>query len=252
MDSTSSEARIWEENASPESVDRSATADDDRPRNASGQDRCVFRVVELPEHGNQYQWTVAACLDGRTVGTGRHHLKRSAALLAEESAKKELEHRKVTERLEKSGLFDRPGKLPTDPPPSRKVPPKQRSSVVNRLHQTIRELSEERGKRAEDLVFQAFSGTVRDAPEWFRCVRRPTPEQDRFRQIDVIVETLDLGELYVQVKSSFSGLKHFMEEYHPANVRCIVVTPNLDDGYIRALVYDACNRLRDKRRRGEI
>ncbi len=216
-------------------------------------DRLEFKVVELPEHSNRYQWTIAACLDGRTIGTGRHHLKQSATLLAKDSAQQALRRQAVTERLEKCGLFGQPDK-PQDGPPSgsRTSPKRKRSSAINRLHQTIRELSNERGKRAEELVFEAFKAPIADRPDWFKDVRRPTPEQDAFQQIDVIVGTHDLGELYIQVKSSFTGLKRFMEEYHPANVRCIVVTPNLDDGYIRALVYDACNRLRDKRKRGEI
>lgn len=216
-------------------------------------DQLIFTVVEQPEHSNQYLWTVAARLNGQTLGTGKHHLKRSASQLAEAAARSELTKRMVTERLQKNGLFDKPSKPPPDLSRNRNPTSKRgRSSAVDRLRQTMRELSDERGKRAEDLVFQAFADAVKDAPEWFKGLRHPTEEQDAFEQIDVIVETCDLGDLYIQVKSSFTGLKRFLDEYHPKNVRCIVVTPNLDDGYIRALVYDAANRLRAKRQRGEI
>lgn len=247
MNPKTSEAETLQANGPPESGPDPAAANDNQSRSLA------FKELELPEHHNRYQWTIGAISDGLTVGIGKHHLKSEAKRLAEEAAKHELGRRAVTEQLKKSGLFEKHDTHPQGPPTDRRpLSRKKRESAIMRLRQTIRELSDERGKRAEELVFQAFEGPASDSPAWFKGVRRPTPEQDAFQQIDVIVETHDMGELYVQVKSSFTGLKRFMDEYHPANVRCIVVTPNLDDVYIRALVYDACNRLRDKRRRGEI
>lgn len=252
MNPKTSEAHALQENEPPESGPSPTAANDNRLRK-DALERLALKELELPEHHNQYEWRIGAFLDGQTIGTGKHHLKSEARKLAEESARAELGRRTATEQLKKSGLLDKPDTQHPSSPTNRKPPSRQkRQSVIKRLRQTIRELSDERGKRAEDLVFQAFGDAAIDAPAWFKGLRRPTPEQDAFQQIDVIVETHDLGELYIQVKSSFTGLKRFTEEYHPANVRCIVVMPNQDDSYIRALVYDACNRLRDKRKRGEI
>lgn len=206
-------------------------------------ERLQLRNLELPDDANQWEWTIGAFLDGRCIAFGTSHLKSEATEIARGLARRKLLLKRAEEQLARNGLLDSPVAKPI----------KRRSRAsIDRLHQTIRELGEERGRRSEDLVFEAFAERPPDAPAWFKCLRRPTLEQDRFQQIDVIVETLDLGELYIQVKSSLTGLRKFEERWHPANVRGIVVGLDQDDARIRSLVYDACAYLRAKRLRGEI
>lgn len=211
-------------------------------------ERLQLRNLELPDDANQWEWTIGAFLDGRCIAFGTSHLKSEATEIARNLAKRKLLLKRAEEQLVRSGLLDFP--IPANAIPK---PAKRRSRAsIDRLHQTIRELGEERGRRSEDLVFEAFAERPPDAPAWFKCLRRPTLEQDRFQQIDVIVETLDLGEIYIQVKSSLTGLRKFEQQWHPANVRGIVISLDQDDARIRALVYDACAHLRTKRLRGEI
>lgn len=211
-----------------------------------------FVTLELPVDENKYLWAVGAVAanDGRTLGVGRHHLKGEARKLAETEAKKSIAQSRLDERLRLVGLGPEVRKPPAKP--RRRPPTRKRREEVDRLHRTIRELSDERGRRSEDRVFEAFTEGPNDAPAWFKGVRRPTPEQDLFHMVDAVVETTDAGEVYIQVKSSFTGLNRFLNAYHPADVRGIVVTLDLQDEKIRSLVYDAAGRLRAKRLRGEI
>jgi hypothetical protein len=209
-------------------------------------ERLQFRNLELPDDANKFEWTIGAFLDGRCVAFGTHHLKSEATEIARNLTKRELLLKRAEQQLGRNGILDFPAS------PSPKAAKRRSRASIIRLHETIRTLGEERGRRSEDMVFQAFAARPPDAPAWFKCLRRPTLEQDRLQQIDVIVETHDLGELYIQVKSSLTGLRRFEEKWHPANVRGLVVSLDQDDARIRALVYDACAYLRAKRLRGEI
>lgn len=82
------------------------------------------------------------------------------------------------------------------------------------LYGIFRRIGKERGRNSEDRFFEVFScGRIPpNFPPWFSGVQRPTNEQDRRRRIDVIAFTKDVGKIYLQLKSSKSGVKKFEEQ----------------------------------------
>lgn len=115
----------------------------------------------------------------------------------------------------------------------------------------LRELSRlasERGRTHEHRVEESFKSLV-GTPNWFRSISKSTQEQDR-RGIDFIVETADMGSLYVQVKSSKTGKNEFKKRQGArANKIAIVIIRDTDDhARIRAKVISSLMELRKRLR----
>lgn len=83
----------------------------------------------------------------------------------------------------------------------------------------FRKIGKERGKSNEDRFFEVFKGyrVPTEFPPWFSGIQKSTREQDYFRRIDAVAFTSDVGKIYLQIKSSKSGVKKFEEhqEKHP-------------------------------------
>ena len=82
----------------------------------------------------------------------------------------------------------------------------------------------EKGMRTEDRFFEAINDTTaKDLPPWILRARRPTSTQDKFEGVDAIVETSDVGQLYVQIKSSKKYAEKFKNGRHYAQNKSIIV-----------------------------
>lgn len=82
----------------------------------------------------------------------------------------------------------------------------------------------------EKKFFDAMNdATAEDMPPWILYVRRPTSIQDKFEGIDAIVETSDVGQLYVQIKSSKKYAEKFKSGRHFKKNKSIVVVIIRDD-----------------------
>jgi len=87
-----------------------------------------------------------------------------------------------------------------------------------------KESSLERGMRTETRFFEAMNEcSVKDLPPWILGARRPTSSQDKYEGIDAIIETSDVGPLFVQIKSSKAGEEHFMNGRHHQRNKSIIV-----------------------------
>lgn len=83
-----------------------------------------------------------------------------------------------------------------------------------------------KGKLAEQRVLEAintFAVTNVVSEPWFKSARLATWEEDT-KGIDLLIETLDIGVLYLQVKSSWKSARRYREKY-PRMVIAVVVIP---------------------------
>ncbi len=108
--------------------------------------------------------------------------------------------------------------------------PKDRSGYIRNLYKLLGEIKRSRGKKHEDRFIKAMEeGT--NFPSWYRGVRKATRAQDR-RQIDAICDT-DVGEIYIQIKSSHSGRIKFEEKHGRSGIVCVVVNETISEDTIR-------------------
>lgn len=113
------------------------------------------------------------------------------------------------------------GRAPSAPPPEPQpvdVPPSPPSPAFEAelgaapdRAAILLEEGRARGKANEAAALRIVTEAVGSQP-WVRLVRPAIPEEDR-AGIDVVVETTDVGYLFVQVKSSVSGLREWTARY---------------------------------------
>lgn len=104
-----------------------------------------------------------------------------------------------------------------------------------------------RGRSNEEIVLKALSRASR--PDWILEVRTSSKGQDR-RGIDIVVETVDCGTLYLQVKSSETGAAEWRErEARRAKQRpieVIVVPRDADLNTVYGLALGALIKIRER------
>ncbi|MBI5655007.1 hypothetical protein HZC53_05155 [Candidatus Uhrbacteria bacterium] len=213
--------------------------------------------MEEPCQANGFVWVVTATVDG-CVGIGRHAKKRSAIMLAENNARcgvsPDIQAIPPSQPTVETEPTQKPGvsvvaslllnALEADVySADRRIYSSQHHP--ERVRKILSNLSDDRGQRSEKRVFKVFHGRTKEAPSWFRGLKHPTLEQDRLEQIDAIVLTNDVGEIYLQIKSSNWGLVKFLS-HRPPNVDCIVILVTMTDQQVRDLVIRTAARRRQK------
>jgi len=115
--------------------------------------------------------------------------------------------------------------------------------MKRRVRSLLGTLGQQRGREREAMVSMAFRESPTIKPEWYRGFRIATKKQDR-RKIDAIVET-DIGDIYIQIKSSLSGIKKFQSERGCRPIAAIIVNVDDSDEAIRQKVFAAALPLHD-------
>ena len=59
--------------------------------------------------------------------------------------------------------------------------------------------------------------------KWIRLVRKGTREEDIGQGIDIVVETTDMGKLFIQIKSSKKGKEKFCEIRRRPMIAVVVI-----------------------------
>lgn len=103
----------------------------------------------------------------------------------------------------------------------------------------------ERGRANEQRLCNACSKVGKEV-SWFKGARLATPEEDA-KGADVVVETSDLGPLFLQAKSSKTGARAFRKKGRPLLVEVIVV-PEGNEERLEARTRAALAQLRSKLR----
>ncbi len=113
-------------------------------------------------------------------------------------------------------------------------------SVQGSLNQFMLDRGHEHERRVED----SFKESV-DVPNWFHSIRKSTIDEDH-RGIDFIVETKDMGPIFLQIKSSKTGAKNFIKKYGArAKTIALVVIRDADNNFfIRMKIFSAIEKLR--------
>ena len=90
--------------------------------------------------------------------------------------------------------------------------------------QKHKDLTLEKGRRNEERFFEAMNDvSAKNLPPWILRAHRPTSKQDKYEGIDAIIETSDVGRLFVQIKSSTAGEEKFKKGRHFQRNRSFVV-----------------------------
>lgn len=119
-------------------------------------------------------------------------------------------------------------------------------SKAHRVRQELGRLAFERGRAHEVLVLEIVN-ELRADHQWIRSARLATPEEDR-RGIDVVVTT-DVGDLYLQVKSSPLGAARFHAGSRTTLIGCVVVAPKRTRARVLAVLSQLLAEV--QRRRGQ-
>ncbi|OHA83402.1 MAG: hypothetical protein A2937_03710 [Candidatus Yonathbacteria bacterium RIFCSPLOWO2_01_FULL_47_33b] len=121
---------------------------------------------------------------------------------------------------------------------------------MDAVSKALKDITLARGRKAEDKFFEAMrTSASADMPRWFRSVRRPTFKEDRYEGKDAVIETTDVGKLFLQIKSSKAGETHFKKSRHSRrnkfiSVIVILERDTLEDVRIKARV--ALSQLRQE------
>lgn len=81
------------------------------------------------------------------------------------------------------------------------------------LSRAFRKIGRERGRDNEDRFFRLFKyGRIPSGfPHWFHGIR-PTTQEEDCRGIDAVAFTDDVGKVFLQIKSSKSGVEKFKKQ----------------------------------------
>ena len=122
---------------------------------------------------------------------------------------------------------------------------------LRKLFRIMYETEVEVGKNNELRVFRAFTDEYpfQNRIHWIHSVRLVTEEED-VAGIDIIFET-DVGQIHLQLKSSFKGKEKFLKEQvegvRDLDIACAVIHPSYNAERICRIVTPILSRVRKQR-----
>ena len=112
------------------------------------------------------------------------------------------------------------------------------------LRRVFNDLHRETGRKHEEDALRALQpGGGAPLPPWLHSAVRGTIAEDQ-RGIDIVVHT-DVGKLYLQIKSSWSGVRKFLARYRKGNIIPYIVRTD-DLGILRARIVARLAEERDR------
>jgi hypothetical protein len=107
-----------------------------------------------------------------------------------------------------------------------------------RIEQNLKRghLANLKGRTAEERVLRAAEHLSLEC-SWIQSCRLATKIEDA-KGIDVVVETY-FGPLYIQVKSSRRGVRHYKQKRRKARVIIVVIEPEMQESKVRDKVSGA-------------
>lgn len=208
--------------------------------------KLLYRVVSIhfPEAGEPNFFFEVAVFDRDTeLGRGRD----ARRLFAEHAAAKD-----VIDRMEQRVLtLQSVVRLVADSSEEPRVglvseEPVSRKQAIAEIRSTIGQLGAERGLVTEERVLESI-GSCAQKPTWFVSIEKASADFDRYKGIDFVVHTTDVGDLFLEIKSSQSGVqKHFTE--HQERLRVIVLCINYtwSDEEIARFIFFRLRLIREK------
>jgi len=175
-----------------------------------------FLCGRLPEYRVQRhplqpedRWEIAVYLNGKCIGSAVHHRRNEATNLAAAAALRSL---------------------------------RQEEGQVKKL---INRTNAERGRTVERAALASLREDGVQLPSWMQGADQATAEQDA-GGIDLVIRS-DVGDLYLQLKSSIGGARKFEEHgRRRRRIEIVVVHDTADSAAIRRSILAAAERLRNE------
>ena len=76
------------------------------------------------------------------------------------------------------------------------------------------------------VVFQRLMGSM-EKPEWLKSIRKATWKEDHEQETDFVVETTDIGPIFLNIKSSMYHVDLFNSERRSRRVIAILINAEL-------------------------
>jgi hypothetical protein len=108
------------------------------------------------------------------------------------------------------------------------------------------------GRCNERLAYNSFA-LAETLPSWFKDHREATKEEDE-QGIDLVINSHDLGPLYIQIKSSRRGEIKFLDKGRRSRlIEVIVIRANETKKMVLEKILEACEKIRTQilERRGQ-
>jgi len=118
-------------------------------------------------------------------------------------------------------------------------------TVLQSIYKTLGQLENRKGFSAEEKGLEALLLHYRKEP-WIKFPRKATKEEDIHLGIDLVVETNDMGKLFIQVKSSGLAKKRFCEKRRRSMIVVVIIKPKDDLDLIWQKIRQALFELRAK------
>ena len=121
----------------------------------------------------------------------------------------------------------------------------QRKQAIGSFFRTLGQAENRKGYSAEDKVLDALLFYYNEEP-WIAFSRRATREEDLYHGIDIVVETRDIGKLFLQIKSSQIASRKYSEKRRRTMIAVVVVKPHETREFIWSGLKKALGDLRSK------
>jgi len=106
-------------------------------------------------------------------------------------------------------------------------------------------IAKNRGHRKENRVVEEFNRKDMSNPSWLKRVSKASPEMDK-RGIDIIIETTDAGDIFLQIKSSKTGRDKFIRTHPDSNIGVVIIRDEDSDDIIRSKIVSEAGHLRSR------
>lgn len=90
----------------------------------------------------------------------------------------------------------------------------------------FKKVAKEKGTGGEARILNLLLSNKDAWPEWLHSIRAATYSEDQ-KGCDVVIAT-DVGKLYLQVKSSWTGIEHFKKKRKSKMIETILSRPQDD------------------------
>jgi len=121
------------------------------------------------------------------------------------------------------------------------APRKTATKQANRIRKIIGSVAQKKGRDGESRVLLALQNAQSTWPNWLKSIRKATNTEDK-KGCDLVADT-DVGQLYLQIKSSQTGVKKFGQRQRKKMIAVMLSKPNMTQSQIASQGIEALGAL---------
>ena len=118
-----------------------------------------------------------------------------------------------------------------------------KADVARSFLNTLGKVENTKGLSAEEKALEALLFHYPEEP-WIKLPRKATLEEDTLLGIDLVVETFDIGKLFIQIKSSDGAMRRYLEKRRRIMIAVVVIKTHEDRSSIWIKLKRALTELR--------